>query len=98
MSTLSVLVEEPAKAPSGMLGPGGGGADHAVREIPADKLRASLAGLSGQISEILGDIKRVGQFDLKTVEIEVAISAEGGFILVGKAGVKGAVTLTFTGD
>jgi hypothetical protein len=98
MSTLSVLVDEPAKAPSGMLGPGRGGGGDAVREIPTEKLRASLAGLSGQIADILGDIKRVGRFDLKTVEIEVAISAEGGFVLVGKAGVKGAVTLTFTGD
>ena len=96
MSTLPVLVDEPAQAPSGMLGPGRAG--EAVREIPTEKLRASLSGLSGQISEILGDIKRVGRFDLKTVMIEVAISAEGGFVLVGKAGVKGAVTLTFTGD
>ncbi len=98
MSTLPVLVDEPAKAPSGLLGPGRGDAGDTIREFPTDKLRASLAGLSGQMSEILGDIKRVGQFDLKTVEIEVAISAEGGFVLVGKAGVKGAVTLTFAGD
>ena len=55
-----------------------------------------LTGLSGQIGEILQDVKQVGDFKLKTVQVQVGISAEGGFVLIGKAGVKGAVTLTFS--
>ena len=95
MSTIPILLDEPDAVRSGTLGPGL--ARVAVKEISTTKLRESLNSLSGQISEILGDIKRVGQFNLQTVMIEVAVSAEGAFVLVGKAGVKGAVTLTFTG-
>ncbi len=98
MSTLSVLVDGETKSTAGTLGPARGGAGETVKDISIEKLRTSLAGLSGQISEILQDIKRVGDFNLKTVQIEVAISAEGGFVLIGKAGVKGAVTLTFASE
>ena len=98
MSTLPVLVDDETKSKSGTLGPARGVAGETVKNLSTEKLRNSLANLSGQISEILQDIKRVGDFNLKTVQIEVAISAEGGFVLIGKAGVKGAVTLTFTGE
>lgn len=98
MSTLPVIVDEPEHNRSGTLGPSRNSAGERIEQISTEKLRASLAGLSGQISQILGDIKRVGAFNLKTVQIQVAISAEGGFVLVGKAGVKGAVTLTFSGE
>ena len=98
MSTLPILVDEETSIPDGTLGPARGGAEETIKEISTEKLRASLAGLSGKISEILQDIKQVGNFSLKTVQIQVAVSAEGGFILVGKAGIKGAVTLTFSGE
>lgn len=98
MSTLPVLVDKETCTADSTLGPTRGGATETVKDISIKKLRASLASLSEQISEILRDIKRLGDFSLKTVQIEVAISAEGGFVLVGKAGVKGAVTLTFTGE
>ena len=98
MSTLPVLVDDETKSTAGTLGPARGGTGETVKDISTKKLRTSLAGLSGQISEILQDIKRVGDFNLKTVQIEVAINAEGGFVLIGKVGVKGAVTLTFAGE
>lgn len=98
MSTLPVLVDDETKSTAETLGPARGGAGETVKEISTEKLRASLAGLSGKISETLQDIKRVGDFNLKTVQVEVAISAEGGFVLIGRAGVKGAVTLTFAGE
>jgi hypothetical protein len=98
MSTLPVLVDEATVPPSGTLGAKRSGKGEMVMDISTEKLRASLGSLSEKISGILQDIKQVGDFNLKTVEIEVAISAEGGFVLVGKAGVKGAVTLTFSGQ
>ncbi len=78
---------------SGILSPG-----NKIKEIDAEKLRKSLSDLSGQISDVLQDIKDVGNFKLKEVQISVEISAEGGVALIGsaKAGAKGAITLTFS--
>lgn len=96
MSNIRVLVEDEApKAKAGTLG-GPKGAKDTVKEFATDTLKDSLTGLSGQIGEILQDVKQVGDFKLKTVQVQVGISAEGGFVLIGKAGVKGAVTLTFS--
>ncbi len=54
---------------------------------------SSLADLSGKISQILQDIKNVGDFKLKKVELGVEISAQGGVSLIGsvKAGVNRTV-------
>jgi hypothetical protein len=69
-----------------------------LREIEVGKLRQAFSRLSTQISEVLQDIKAVGAFHLKAVEVEVEVSSEGGVNLVGslKAGVKGAIKLTFS--
>jgi hypothetical protein len=68
-----------------------------ITELDTDQLKASLAGLSSQIGEVLSDIRAVGDFRLKEVKVSVEISAEGGVALIGsaKAGAKGAIELTF---
>ncbi len=96
MSTISVVVEETDEPQSGTLGvltPGS-----RIKEIDTDKLRQSVSKLSEQISGIFADIKKVSEFQLKQVQLSVEISAEGGVALIGtaKAGVKGAITLTFS--
>jgi len=94
---MRVLIEENSNLEEGTLGPSGG-KKHVIKEITDDKLRESLSGLTAQFSELLTDIRQVGEFKLQQVQIAVAVTAEGGFVLVGKAGIKGAITLTFGND
>ncbi len=100
MTTIPVIVEdiESESKPDGTLGGGILSPESKIRNIDADKLRQSLSELSGQISGVLQDIKAVGSFKLKEVQLSVEISAEGGVALIGsaKAGAKGAITLTFS--
>jgi len=68
-----------------------------IREMDVDKLRESLSQLSENAAMIFQNMKQVGDFRLKEVQLQVEVTAEGGFALIGtaKAGVKGAITLTF---
>ncbi len=66
-----------------------------VKDLKIDALRQSMSRLSEGAAGIFQDIKRVGEFQLKEVELQVEITAEGGFALVAKAGAKGAIKLTF---
>jgi hypothetical protein len=96
MSTIPVAfdaTDEPASGTLGVLTP-----KTRVRPIDADKLQQSLSALTGQISGLFQDIKAVGDFRLKEVQVAVEISAEGGVALIAnaKAGAKGAITLTFS--
>jgi hypothetical protein len=72
----------------------------AVKELPASTLRQNLGAVCSAVVELLKDIKQVGQFKLKEVELAVEISAEGGVQLIGtsKVGGKGAIKLKFSGD
>ncbi|MEO0455854.1 MAG: hypothetical protein AAF152_04625 [Cyanobacteria bacterium P01_A01_bin.114] len=72
--------------------------DIVVRDIPVEKLRENLNNVCQGMAEALRDIKKVGDFKLKEVEIQVEVSAEGGVELIGtaKLGGKGAITLTFS--
>ncbi|MBI1925885.1 hypothetical protein HYR99_16745 [Candidatus Poribacteria bacterium] len=95
MSTIPIRLEESTESQSGTLGvltPGS-----VIKHVSADKIRESLVEFSGQISQVLQDIKAVGDFKLKEVQLSVEITAEGGVALIGKAevGAKGAMTLTF---
>ena len=71
-----------------------------AKPIPVGKIGASIASLSEQLNTIFNDIKQVGSFQLKEVQVQVEISSEGGVNLIGtaKAGLKGAVGLTFKCD
>jgi len=96
MKEISVIVEEEEKS-EGHLRSGKKESKVRAKNINAEKLKDSMSELAGQISEIMNDIKSVGDFKLQQVQLAVEISAEGGVSLIGtaKAGAKGAITLTF---
>lgn len=66
-------------------------------EISVDRLRESLAKLTGNLSALLADLKDVGGFELAEVQVAVELTAEGGVNLIGNltAGAKGGIQLTF---
>ncbi len=65
--------------------------------LPVDKLKANLTKACNTLTGALADLRAVGAFRLSEVTVQVEISAEAGvqFIGTGKAGGKGAITLTF---
>jgi len=71
--------------------------DIVVRDLPTERLRENLNKVCLGIASMLDDVKKVGDFKLKEVTIQVEVTAEGGIELVGtaKLGGKGAITLTF---
>ncbi len=98
METIPVITAEKATSQEGTLGVLSSETnDTQVKDLKISKLRESLAHLSEAASEIFQDIKQIGGFQLKQIQLQVEISAEGGFVLVGtaKAGAKGAISLTF---
>lgn len=95
MSTIPVIVDSGGDTQPGTLGVLTSGAR--IKEIDTELLQQSLARLSEQIATLLQDVKHVGAFRLKEVQLQVEVTAEGGVALIGiaKAGVTGAITLTF---
>lgn len=100
MATIPILVESaeddyPRTRRGGILG--GVRAVARATEVDVDKLRESFSRLSDSMAEVLRDVRRAGDFQLQTVQLQVEVTAEGGVQLVGtaKAGVKGAISLTF---
>lgn len=75
----------------------GGGGDNGVLEISTDRLAESMRELQGQLAQVFSDIRKVGDFELSSVELGLEINTEGGFTLIGslKAGAKGAIKLKF---
>lgn len=67
----------------------------AVRNLDISNLKASVADLASQLSEVFRDLKAVGGFKLTEVTVSVEVSAEGSVFLVGKAGVSGGISLKF---
>jgi len=67
-----------------------------LRHIDPALLKRSVAELTSQLDEVFRDLKAVGDFQLAEVSISVEVSAEGGLILLGKAGVSGGINLKFT--
>ncbi len=95
MPTIPVIVERGKEPQSGTLGVLTAATQ--IKEIDTEKMRQSFSKLSEQLSILLQDIKQVGQFKLKEVQLQVEVTAEGGVALIGvaKVGVSGAITLTF---
>ena len=58
-------------------------------------LKNSVFSLTSQLSDAFADLKTVGEFNLSEVSVSVAVSAEGGLILIGKAGITGGISLKF---
>jgi hypothetical protein len=93
-NTFTVLVAESASISSNTLSPNRN-ANGRVAEIAVGKLQESIKSLCENMSEVLKDAQQVGNFELTEVKLQVEISAEGNLVLIGKAGVKGAISLTF---
>ena len=96
MDTIPIIFQDTTEIEPGTLR--GFSPGFIIKNIDTDKMRESFSRLSEQISGMLQDIKNVGDFKLKEVQLSVEITAEGGVALIGnvKAGAKGAVTLTFS--
>lgn len=96
MATIPVLLEQTDSPQTGTLGLLSPSAH--IQEFDTATMRQSLAQLTGQVSALLQDIKSVGDFQLKEVTLQVAVTAEGGVALIGlaKAGVTGTMALKFT--
>lgn len=71
--------------------------DVVLKHLDVDKLRSQMESVCGAVSQLFEDIKKVGQFRLQEITIQVEITAEGGVELIGtaKVGGKGAITLKF---
>ena len=97
MNTIPVIVEPESELKSGTLGLED--VSGRIAQINADLLRQSISNLTGQITGLFEDIRAVGSYKLKEVQVQLEITAEGGVALIGslKAGAKGAITLTFSG-
>ena len=98
MADLPIYIEEEKQTPSGTLGStprSGRSKKTGISTISAETLRKSISNLSGEFSTIIRDTRDVGGFQLKEVRIQAGIDAEAGVVLIGKAGVKGSITLTF---
>jgi hypothetical protein len=103
MGDLAIYIEEEQQDSTGpMRGGTLGGAARSdkkdktgISTISAEKLRESISNLSEEFRTIIQDTKEVGGFQLKEVQIQAGIDAEAGVVLIGKAGIKGSITLTF---
>src|SRR5262245_35629818 len=69
-----------------------------VCQVPVDALQQNLSKVSEAVLTVLKDIKKVGQFRLTEVTLQVEVTAEGGVCLIGTAnlGGKGAISLKFS--
>ncbi len=94
MSELPIIISERQSVPEGTLG--SHDAEGKLGSIATEKLHDSLTTLSREFATIMKDIKEVGGFKLTAVQIQAGIDAKAGFVLIGEAGVKGTVTLTFS--
>lgn len=107
MKELPVIFSQETQAASGSATRGfdslGGGrlnssnSNGGLRNLPTEKLAASLSSIKDSLDDIFASIKQVGNFELNEVQLTLEITAEGGFALVGlaKAGATGGITLTF---
>jgi hypothetical protein len=83
--TLPMIVEVDAKGLRGAVG---------VADIPIDKLRNSLKSASSLLAEAFQDMRRVGEFNLSEISIELEVTAEGGVAFIGTAKVSGSGSIT----
>ena len=93
---IEVRVADSAATRTPTLGGGSpGGATDLVEKIPVDALANSVRKLSGAMDRVLKDLGQVGDYRLSEVQLQIEVSAEGRLILIGGAGVKGGMMLSF---
>lgn len=67
-----------------------------IDEISVEKLREHLTNFVSRLGGALGTVgDAMKNYELAEVTVEASFSAEKGFVFVAKAGVEGAVKLTF---
>jgi hypothetical protein len=68
-----------------------------LKEFQTETIQRGITQLSEQIAGLVQQVKQTSGIHLKQIQVQVGITAEGGVALIGlaKAGVSGAITLTF---
>lgn len=96
MATIPIVVEAGDETRPGTLGLAERVAT-TVKDIDTAELR-KFTGLVENLSAVFADLKQIGGFELKKVQVSVEVGAEGGVSLLGtvKASAGGAITLTFS--
>jgi len=72
-------------------------AERVAKRVSLATLRANMTAFVHSLSSTFKDIDTVGDYKLKEIELQVEITASGGFALVGTAQLesKGAIALRF---
>jgi hypothetical protein len=97
MTTIPVLVDDTSTSPSGTLGGAVLNPKPVLKEFDTETIQQGITQLSEQIAGLVQQAKQTSGIHLKQIQVQVGITAEGGVALIGlaKAGVSGAITLTF---
>lgn len=101
MESVPFLVVLPTKNDKndemGILGIIKSDADIGMKQIPVDVLKNNLATIAESMLNVLEDVKRIGQYKLKEVTMNIEVSANGGVSIIGTANIggKGAISLKF---
>lgn len=95
---VNVLEEDEHEQTKGIRGLFSSSSEAILKEIPTTKIKDNLSNLCEEVSTLFTDIRKVGDFKLKEITIQVEINAEGGIEMIGtaKIGGKGAITLVFS--
>jgi len=90
-----ITLSAPPAGNKGILGRAGTMVQAAV-DIDADKLKANLSSLVDKLGKVISVAEAAaGGLALTEVEVGIEITAEGGVALIGTAGAKASMTLTF---
>lgn len=86
--TLPFLVEVATKGSDGV----------GKESIPMSVLKSNLQSATQRLGEIFAEIRSVGLFELKEVEIGLEVGAEGGVSFIGTSKISGSgsIKLTFS--
>lgn len=98
MDTLPFLVLSPEESEEGTKALFSPSFEVGEFQIPVLKLKENMNQVCKGVIDVFNDIKSIGDFKLKEIEIAVEVNAEGGVTLVGtaKIGGKGAIKLVFS--
>ncbi len=75
------------------------GSDGVGKEsVPMATLKSNLQNATQRLGEIFAEIRSVGQYELKEVEIGLEVGAEGGVSFIGTSKISGSgsIKLTFS--
>lgn len=94
MSQLQVLVDDSLdNGSAGTLGRSG--LARRIEALDTTVLKESATSMVTELSSVFASLKEVGEFRLKEVTVSLSVNAEGGLVLVGKAGIEGGISLKF---